>query len=151
MQRLSIGLLLILNSLFSIDALAALGGNIDSVTHDQTSARAQRHAAVSNGYTIHTLVTEANISVREYVSTQGVVFAIAWEGPNLPDLQQLLGAYFPQFDEAMTQRRSRGIRGPVALQQNDLVVESAGRLRSFSGRAYAPSLLPPQVSVAEIQ
>ncbi len=132
-------------------ALAALGGNVDSITHDQSSSRAQLRAVVSNGYTIHSLLTEAGINVREYVSSQGIVFAIAWDGPNLPDLQQLLGNYFPQFSQAMSQRRASGIRGPVALNDNDLVVESSGHLRAFKGRAYVPSLLPPQVSIAEIQ
>jgi hypothetical protein len=33
----------------------------------------------------------------------------------------------------------------------DLVVESTGRMRSFLGKAYVPSLLPAGVAVADIQ
>lgn len=132
-------------------AIAALGGNVDSVTRDQTHTRAQLRAVPSNGYTVQELLTESGITVREYVSAQGKVFAVAWNGPNLPDLTQLLGDYFPAFRAAMTERRGRGIRGPVALQQDDLVVESNGHMRAYFGRAYVPSLLPPQVSIDEIQ
>ena len=134
-----------------LTAAASLGGNVDSITNDQTSTRAQMRAVPSNGYTIHELTTEGGITVREFASADGVVFAIAWHGPTIPDLEQLLGSYFPQFRSAMAQRHARGIRGPVALQQDDLVVESQGHMRDYSGRAYVPSLLPPQVTVAEIQ
>ena len=113
--------------------------------------RAQLRAEASNGYNVHTLQTEAAINVREYISMQGKVFAVAWDGPNLPDLTQLLGEYFPAFRAAMAKRRSHGIRGPVALQQDDFVIESNGHMRAYFGRAYVPSLVPPQVSFEEIQ
>lgn len=134
-------------------AFAALGGNVESVTNSNSQAvvRAQMRTIPSNGYIVHESITEAGVTVREYASQQGVVFAIGWNGPSMPDLQQFLGDYFPQFKNAMTERRSRGIRGPVMLQQNDLVVESRGHMRDFRGRAYAPNLLPPQVSIEEIQ
>lgn len=132
-------------------ALAALGGNISSVATDTLQLRAQLRATSSNGYSVHALQTASGIHVREYISAQGKVFAVAWDGPNLPDLTQLLGDYFPAFRAAMSERRSRGIRGPVSLRQDDLVVESSGRMRAFIGRAYVPSLLPPQVSIDEIK
>ena len=134
-----------------LPVFAALGGNADSIASDKAHMRAQLRATASNGYSVHTLQTAAGIHVREYISAQGKVFAVAWDGPNLPDLTQLLGAYFPAFQTAMTARRSRGVRGPVALRQDDLVVESNGHMRAYFGRAYVPSLLPPQVSIAEIQ
>lgn len=151
MQR--VNTILITGILFTapLSALAALGGNASSIVSDKTHMRAQLRATASNGYSVHALQTDVGIHVREYVSAQGKVFAVAWDGPNLPDLTQLLGEYFPAFQAAMTERRSRGVRGPVALQQNDLVVESNGHMRAYFGRAYVPSLLPPQVSIEEIQ
>ncbi len=151
MQRLNTVFLAALLVTAPLPVMAALGGRVDSVATDKIQLRAQLRAAPSNGYSVHTLQTDSGITVREYVSAQGVVFAVAWKGPNLPDLTQLLGDYFPAFRSAMDERRARGIRGPVALRQNDLVVESNGHMRAFSGRAYVPSLLPPQVSIAEIQ
>ncbi|MFT3929105.1 MAG: DUF2844 domain-containing protein [Spongiibacteraceae bacterium] len=152
MRGFSHSLLLALIAI-SPSAFAALGGNVESVTNSNNQAvvRAQVRTIPSNGYTVHESVTEAGVTVREYASQQGVVFAVTWSGPSMPDLQQFLGGYFPQFHAAMAERRQRGVRGPVMLQQNDLVVESRGHMREFSGRAYAPNLLPPQVSIEEIQ
>lgn len=146
-------------ALISCGAHAALGGKPLSQESTQatspaqsSTARAQlRAATVSNGYTVQESVIDAGITLREFITTQGVVFAVAWQGPNLPDLQILLGNYFPQFSSAMAARRSQGVRGPVALSQDDLVVESFGHLRDYRGRAYVRSLLPPQISLDEIQ
>lgn len=147
--------LLTLSLLSPLSAYAALGGNADSTatsTNNPFVARKQQSTTTpSNGYSIHQSVSESGITIREYASQQGIVFAVTWDGPSLPDLQQLLGNYFPQFHDAMIERRRRGIRGPVMLQQDNLVVESRGHLRTFRGRAYAPNLLPPQVSTEEIQ
>lgn len=150
MQRSLEYLLVTIALTLSPAAFAALGGHVESVAADKTQLRAQLRAAPSNGYSVHTLQTSSGINVREYVSAQGTVFAVAWDGPNLPDLTQLLGDYFPAFNAAMVERRQQGIRGPVSLRQDDLVVESRGHMRAFFGRAFVPSLLPPQVSIEEI-
>jgi hypothetical protein len=132
-------------------AWAELGGDLGSIQSDQSRLQAVRRATLNNGYTVHELTTDNQITVREYASTQGKIFAVSWQGPFMPDLQQLLGAYFPTFKAAAAARRAAGARGPVALEQDDLVVQSGGHMRAYSGRAYVPSLLPPQVSVDEIQ
>lgn len=132
-------------------ALAALGGDVPSVQSDQSRLQAVRRATLSNGYTIHELTTANGLTVREYATVQGRIFAVSWQGPFMPDLQQLLGAYFPSFKLAVDERRAAGWRGPVSIRQDDLVVQSGGRMRAFSGRAWVPSLLPPQVAAEQIQ
>ena len=51
-------------------------------------------------------------TVREYVSSNGTVFAVAWQGPWLPDLRQMLGPYFDDYQRALQsttgKRRARG-------------------------------------------
>lgn len=148
-KHLSVGITLL--ALLPLAAWAGLGGDVSSVQTDQNRLQAMRRATISNGYTVHELITENQITIREYASTQGKIFAVSWRGPFMPDLQQLLGSYFPTFKAAAAARRAAGARGPVALEQDDLVVQSGGHMRAFSGRAYVPSLLPPQVSVDEIQ
>lgn len=105
----------------------------------------------TNSYSVHELQAQGGINVREYVSAQGQVFAVTWRGRALPDLEQLLGNYFPAFHDAAVARKNAGVRGPLTLRQDDLVIQSAGHLRTFFGKAYVPSLLPPQVTVEEIQ
>ncbi len=147
--KLSAGIALL--ALLPFSAHAELGGDVTSVQSDQSRLRAVRRATLSNGYTVHELQTDNGITIREYASTQGRIFAVSWQGPFMPDLQQLLGAYFPAFKTAAATRRASGLRGPVAVQQDDLIVQSGGHMRAFNGRAYIPSLIPPQVSIEEIQ
>lgn len=141
----------ILCALLPLPATAELGGNATSVQNDNNQLHAAMRATVSNGYTVHELQTESGIIVREYVSGAGKVFAVSWNGPVMPNLQQLLGQYFPAFSDAALARRNAGIRGPIAVQQDDLVVQSGGRMRAYAGRAYVPSMMPPQVTIDEIQ
>lgn len=140
-----------LAALLPVTAMAELGGDASSVQSDQSRLQALRRATPGNGYTVHELQTDNGITIREYAAGSGKIFAVSWRGPFMPDLQSLLGTYFPTFKTAVDARRAAGVRGPVAVESDDLVVESAGRMRAFNGRAWVPSLLPPQVSVDEIQ
>jgi hypothetical protein len=45
----------------------------------------------------------------------------------------------------------RAQRRGVSLHDPDLVIESSGMMRSFSGRAYLPQRLPPIVAAQDIR
>jgi hypothetical protein len=132
-----------------IGALAALGEKVDSVPTDQAHMKATLRIASNGKYTVHELQTPAGTLVREYVSPAGIIFGVAWEGPSLPDLRQILGTYFGSYTEAAKTARS-GHRS-LAVEQPGLIVHSRGHLRAFFGQAYVPQLLPPNVSSDEIQ
>ncbi len=100
--------------------------------------------AVDN-YTTNEIHTAAGGVVTEYVSKSGVVFGISWRTPMMPDLHELLGAYFPSYEQAASASRSNGRRGPVSIDSPDLVLQSGGRMRDYRGSAYVPGLLPPNV------
>jgi hypothetical protein len=97
--------------------------------------------------------------VREYVSTGGKVFGVAWQGPWVPDMRQLLGSYFDQFARAnqaqaqanQAQKGARIRRGPVLIDEPGLVVQIGGHPRAFAGRAYVPDMLPSGVGAENIQ
>ena len=87
--------------------------------------------------------------MREYVSPDGKVFAVAWHGPTSPDLKQLLGSHFEEFRQAL---RNRGPgHGPIVLQLPGLVVQLGGHMRDFGGRAYLPDQLPSGVRAEDIR
>ena len=89
--------------------------------------------------------------MREYVSPSGVVFGIAWSGLVPPDLTQLLGSYAPEYQEALQQTpRQKGSRH-LRVETPGVIVEKWGHMRNLQGRAYAPALIPPGVSVDEIK
>jgi len=127
---------------------AALGAVEASVQLDQDRMQATRSVMPAERLTVHELKT-AGATVREFVSPAGMVFGIAWQGTVLPDLQQLLGAYFDTYVAEASSRRIR--RAPLVIERPGLVVHSSGHMRAFAGQAYLPQSLPPGVPAADIQ
>ncbi|HEX4585842.1 MAG TPA: DUF2844 domain-containing protein [Burkholderiaceae bacterium] len=121
-------------------ALAALGEASSTVERDAVQMRAQRAVTASSAYSVHELQLPGGTQVREYVTAANQVFAIAWNGPSIPDLQQLLGTYFPRF--AAAAQAVAQARRPVSVDQSDLVIHTAGHTRAFTGVAYLPNLMP---------
>jgi hypothetical protein len=130
-------------------ALAALGESVDSVERDQRRLEGQLRSVALPGYSIHQITREDGLTVKEFVSPRGTVFGVSWAGPAMPDLSQLLGKYYADFQRAAQSRARR--RAPIAVRIGDLVVESGGHMRSFRGRAYVDSLVPNTVSAAVVQ
>jgi hypothetical protein len=148
--RLSGTLGLLGGALFAISpAWAALGSDAASIVadraHFQASVNVQQHAL----YDIHEMTLSSGTSVREYAAPGGVVFAIGWDGPAMPDLHQTLGAHFGEYLAAA--RANQDGHHHLAAQRGDLVIMSAGHVRAFAGRAYLVSAVPPGVSIDELQ
>src|SRR5260221_2541068 len=124
--------------------MAALGGNETSVQSDRTQMRAALlRMTRAERYTVHEMQAPSGTIVREYVSTTGAVFAVAWIGPWQPDLRQVLGTYFEQYVQAARAVRARRAgHGPLLLQEPGLVVQLSGHPRAFAGKAYVPLLIP---------
>ncbi|HEY6452837.1 MAG TPA: DUF2844 domain-containing protein [Steroidobacteraceae bacterium] len=131
-------------------AFASLGGDAGSISADSAQLGGQ-HAGVSMlHYERHDLTMGTGSVVHEYLSPAGKVFAVTWRGPLPPNLRQLFGNYFESFrTAAATQSRPGGHR-QLTIAQPDLVVQASGHLRAFLGKAYVPSLVPPDVSVADL-
>jgi hypothetical protein len=131
---------------------ATLGESADSVASDRKALSAvQRAITVRNGYTVHEFALDGTI-VREYVSSSGIVFGIAWNGLSYPDLTPLLGSYASEYQAALQQRPRRpGHRRYQMVKTDRIVVEKWGHMRNLQGRAYAPALTPPGVSIDEIK
>lgn len=102
-------------------------------------------------YTLHEVQLENGTTIREYATPAGLVFAISWRGPVLPDLSTLLGDYFNTFKAETEQARMTGRRGsPVNMERDGLIVRSNGRMRNFFGHAYAPGLIPAGVNIKDV-
>ena len=131
---------------------ATLGESADSVARDRTALSAQKRASTArNGFTIQEFELNGTF-VREYISPSGIVFAIAWNGLTYPDLTPLLGSYAEEYTAAQRQTPRRpGINRHHAVQTDRVVVEKWGHMRNLQGRAYAPALIPPGVSIEEIK
>lgn len=138
--------------LIGAPARAALGGSVDSVAADTSALRGQLRTTGFVGYDMHQ-ISAGQLVVNEYVTRAGQVFAITWHGPLPPNLQQLLGTYFPRFQSAAVaaHQANPGIHRVFRLEQSDLVIRQAGRLRAFGGIAYLPALVPSDVSIDQLQ
>lgn len=124
-------------------AWAALGQDVASVEGDRAQMQGSRRVVEERDYSIHEIQAPTGTLVREYAHPDGTVFAVAWDGPFIPDLRQLLGAYFAPFAEAAkAQQARRARRGTLTVETPDLIVETGGHMRAFFGRAYIPAQLP---------
>ena len=132
----------------TLPAFAALSGDAASVDADTAKMKGQARATPAAGYTVSEIQLPSGTVVREYISSEGKVFAVTWHGPTMPNLQQMLGTYFEEFKASAA--ATRGNHHHVTVQQSDLVVNSGGHMRSWSGKAYVPALLPPNFSPDEI-
>lgn len=166
--RAAVAAALVLGVIASViqPARAALGGSpmptpadasaTTTTTPSNTTARAAAQSAsgalASSSYSVRSTAYSSGTQVREYIGASGTVFGIAWNGPRMPDLQTLLGNYFPQYASGVkAQRAARHARGPVAVEQSNLVVHSGGHMGSFFGQAWLPSALPAGMTGADIK
>jgi hypothetical protein len=132
----------------------ALGGQLQMLNQQQPLTGEQAlHEQPSTpskpAYTVEQISTPAGVTVNEYVSPNGTVFAVSWRGPRPPDLSQLLGSYFAEYQTVAAAQQAQ--RQRLLLQTEHLVVETSGHMRDLRGRAYVPALLPPGVDAGEIQ
>lgn len=111
---------------------------------------AGRNVGVS-WFTVHQTQLESGTTVVEYATPAGLVFAVSWRGPVLPDLSALLGVYFNTFKLETDKARLAGRRGSaLKIERDGLIVSSNGRMRNFFGYAYAPGLIPTGVDIKDV-
>ena len=128
---------------------AALGGDISSVQQDGARMKGTVRMTQKQAFSVHEIQGSAGMVVREYASPEGKVFGLAWQGSGHPDMSQLLGTYFGQYERAIQNKRIG--RGPILVQQSGLVVQTGGHARWFTGKAYVPSMVPGGVTQDQIK
>jgi len=134
-------------------ARAGLGETLASVQADRVSMKGQLRARPKPGYTVQEITAASGTVIREYVSPAGVVFAVSWSGPAMPDLQQTLGKYFSQYQTAVKAQRASGRRAGhhhLAIREPSLILHAGGHMRQYVGMAYVPSLVPQNLPVSDL-
>jgi hypothetical protein len=137
--------------LWSLSSFASLGGNIASVQEDATRMQARVQSSPHSAYTLHEMQSATGIKVREYVSSSGTVFAVGWKGAYPPNLKQLLGSQYQQYEQAMKTSTTHAGHGPVTIRLPNLVVELSGHMGDYFGRAYIPDKLPAGTNLESIR
>lgn len=140
------GVLLVL----AFPAWASLGDNLTSVQNDKVHMKGSLRTVVTEKYVKHEITMPSGQVVREFVSSDGNVFGVAWQGQFQPDLRQVLGSYFEPMKQALAAQQRRG-HGPVSVESSGFVFRQAGNARNLHGSAYVPAMVPKGVDVSEIQ
>jgi hypothetical protein len=134
-------------------ARAGLGETAASVQADRVSMKGQLRTRSEPGYSVQEIMAANGAIVREFLSPAGVVFAVSWSGPAMPDLQQTLGTYFAQYQAAVKSQRAAPERGGhhhLVIRAPSLVVHAGGHMRQYFGMAYVPSLIPQNLSISDL-
>jgi hypothetical protein len=144
----ALGIALLARSV-TMPAFATLGEDAASIENDRAQMKGQSRLTSVAGYSVQEIQLPSGTIVREYVSPGGKVFAVSWNGPVIPDLQQTLGTYFEQYKAAAG--TSQGGHHHLTVRQPGLVAHAGGHMRAWVGQAYVPGLLPPNFSVDDIK
>lgn len=128
-------------------AWATLGQSEATVTSDQLQMKSEHRVQTLQDYKIHELTTANGATVREYVSPQGSVFGVTWQGRSTPDMNQLLGTYINNLQTATAAQTKIQPRRGISVKTKDFVYTNFCRMRVCTGSAYVPSLIPSNVSV----
>jgi Protein of unknown function (DUF2844) len=137
---------LLVLALGSMPAWAGLGQPEASVTSDQLHMKSEHRVQDFQAYKVHELANTEGAVVREYVSPDGTVFWITWQGRSTPDMNQLLGNYVNNFQTATRDQTQIRQRRGITIRTNDFVYSNFCRMGVCSGSAFAPKLLPSNVS-----
>jgi hypothetical protein len=132
-------------------ARASLGSNVASVESDRAQMKGATRIEQRPAYDVHEISTAEGTRVREFVSPAGNVFGVAWQGQFSPDMRQLLGAHFDEYEAGVKALKSSYVgRRPLDLHLPGLVVQKNGHMRAYNGRAYIPEQVPAGVKVEEL-
>lgn len=153
-MRRAFTLMVFLSLLQGALAWAALGSSPSNFGSTTTVSKARSLAATTTAgtavYTVSQSTLDSGTVVREYVDANGVVFAVSWNGPTLPDLRTLLGDKFTVMTANAAKRPKAG-HSQLAVEQSDLVVVSNGHMRAYAGHAWIPSALPAGFDTTTIE
>jgi len=140
-----------MSALWGGPACAGLGSDAAGVVADGDELHGALNSTSLPQYDIEEITTDTGMRVREYLGRDGVVFAVSWSGPVLPDLRRLLGTHYVEYTAALAALTRPGLHRSVRIASSELVVESGGHLRAYAGRAYLPARVPAGISTADLR
>jgi hypothetical protein len=101
-------------------------------------------------YTVNSSVLAGGTTVREYVGADGLVFAVSWNGPFMPDLRTLLGDQFTTMT-AEAARHPKAGHSQLRVERPEVTIESTGHMRAYAGRAWLTAKLPTGFNPQDIE
>jgi hypothetical protein len=130
---------------------AALGGDAASVALDRSALHGDLSATIAPHFHIQEITNLDGMRVREYLDDRGTVFAVTWSGPAIPDLRQLFGVYFDEYQAALRNFKPVGLHRSIRIAGPSIEVELSGHMRAYSGRAYLAARVPAETSIGDLR
>ena len=104
---------------------ADLGAGLAGIEADTLALMGVDRTTALLLYDVHEIDAAQGLTVREFITRGGTVFALSWFGPVPPSLQGLLGRYYNGYAAAVAALKQSGLSRSVHIALADLVVESA--------------------------
>jgi Protein of unknown function (DUF2844) len=137
-------------------AHAELGAGASRLKEAQQGLKARANQAVNTqnqtqqnqdpNPLIDTQILSDQTQVRQFLTSDGRVFAVSWAGASRPDLKTLFGDYYDRFqaDNAASRKGAlaRGMSAHLSSTHADFIVRTFGRPGDVSGYALLPGLVP---------
>ncbi len=95
--------------------------------------------------------TEYGLPIKEFIGSDGVVYAVSWHGQNRPDLNALLGKYFPEFTIAAAGTTKHMPRRSLSASSTNLEIRQFGHPGDLHGTILLKNKLPPTVTWNDLQ
>jgi hypothetical protein len=129
---------------------AQLGGTMPAGMGVRVYASAPPTTIPNGTLVTRSWVDAGGTTIHEYATNAGKIFAYTWNGPTSPDLRQLLGAHFSDYQAGAALSRGQAGLHAGRVAQSGFVVEAGGRMRGYAGRAWLPDALPAGVSIDDL-
>lgn len=91
------------------------------------------------------------LTIKEFVDSTGLVYAVRWQGSHPPDLNSLLGQYFPEYKMALVSTPFRAPRRGVAATSNNLQIAQFGHPGALTGIIYLKNSLPSGIQPEDLK
>ena len=137
-------------------AFATLGQSTNSIaidaaqlgieTADLQTFKTESKPAIES-YSVYQMTTLSGIEIKQFVSNDKV-FAIVWQGESTPNLTQLLGKYFHDYESATPKYKSQTLQ---SIEEQDFIAYFGNARGRYYGKALIPSLMPNGLNYTSIK
>lgn len=137
---------------WAVPCFATLGERASSVQADRHVMRGVLRTQSLPQYRVSE-IKGAN-TVRQYIDSNDIVFAVTWRGLSHPDPDQLLGQYWPglRVQHQVHRRREPALHlKSSAVPGSEVVYETWGHMGDVQGRAYLPRLVPQGIQIEDLE
>jgi len=140
-----------LKSVFLILMWLPLSANAYLGERTTASVGVMKQAAASGSQMRAQTTNTTDFTIKEFIDSTGIVYAVRWDGAMLPDINALLGEYFPEYKIAIATTPYRVPRRHLKADSGNLSIRQFGHPGALSGLIYLKNRLPANVQPEDLK